>query len=1009
MIVEPLTTGMASIIGDFSYDIFISYRQKDNKYDGWITDFVDNLKKELEATFKEEISVYFDINPHDGLLETHDVDESLKEKLRCLIFIPIVSRTYCDPKSFAWQHEFVAFVEQASKDRYGLKVKLPSGNVASRVLPVYIHDLNPADQKLFEEVLGGMLRGVEFIYKAPGVNRPLRSAEENPHDNLNHTIYRDQVNKVANAIDEIFRGLTESDQQSEEIPPGEFIKQKREKDSISQPGKPERGIVSLFKDLKSRAVPQLLAAYLVAGLIIVEIVSWLAKKYLLSPHLVSFCMVALAAMIPAVIILAYFHGKQGRKRWTKAEKIGIPSNLVAAVLLLVLLFHGRNLGATTTTVSFVDEQGKEVDRLVPKSEFRKKLLVFSMENNSGDNDLDWLAHAMPDMLSYDLSQDIYLNIRSVYDISDNLREEGYPDAISVPMTLKKKIASEKHMDYFTAGQIKGQDGLLSAEIYIHDTRTTKLLAENTFTGRDIFTMVDNMTIWIKEALGIPEAHIENTVDLPVAEITTMSVPALKNLYHGLDEYMLKENREIGLTFIRQAIEADTTFAYAYRNLYAFSIQATKLEEAMRALISLMTYIHKLPENDRFDVKHDYYFHIKQDPEMSMEVARNWAELYPEDIKAHEVLAMRYMMLNQKENELAEYEAILTLDPGQYDYLLTIGDIHKNQGRFDEALKYYQRYADVFPGQSKSFTRLGSLYSRYGDNGQATKYYNKALLIDPDDISIQLSLAGIRIELGKFGEALNDLNDILEKCTNHQERYAVYNTMEDFFFLRGEFERGIEKMELKIAEQEKYDDPINVLSSRIDATESYAKAGKTERALNIIADIEKQLMPPFDYLVPFGYLIIYIQMEDIKNIEKYLPIVEEYISERELWMYQVFLFFYRAKLSELKGRYDIALQQYEKAGELEPGNKSIDYYIGHCYRILKDYKRAERHLLDLLSVHPYWPEELSELGFIYADRGKEDKAIEYLQKALFVWENADPGYKPAVIAREKLAELESAIK
>ena len=92
---------MSSIVPGYNYDIFISYRQKDNRHDGWVTEFVDNLKGELESTFKEEISVYFDINPHDGLLETHDVDESLKEKLKCLVFIPIISRTYCDPKSFA--------------------------------------------------------------------------------------------------------------------------------------------------------------------------------------------------------------------------------------------------------------------------------------------------------------------------------------------------------------------------------------------------------------------------------------------------------------------------------------------------------------------------------------------------------------------------------------------------------------------------------------------------------------------------------------------------------------------------------------------------------------------------------------------------------------------------------------------------------------------------------------------------------------------------------------------
>jgi tetratricopeptide (TPR) repeat protein len=198
---------MPGIIPGFTYDIFISYRQKDNKYDGWVTEFVDNLKRELEATFKEEISVYFDNNPHDGLLETHDVDASLKEKLKCLVFIPVISRTYCDPKSFAWEHEFKAFVEQASHDQFGLRIPLPNGNVASRVLPVRIHEPVISDIKLCESVLGGALRGIDFIFKSAGVNRPLRASEDRPLDNLNKVYYRDQINKVANAIDELIGSL----------------------------------------------------------------------------------------------------------------------------------------------------------------------------------------------------------------------------------------------------------------------------------------------------------------------------------------------------------------------------------------------------------------------------------------------------------------------------------------------------------------------------------------------------------------------------------------------------------------------------------------------------------------------------------------------------------------------------------------------------------------------------------------------------------------------------------
>ena len=129
--------------------------------------------------------------------------QSLKDKLKCLIFIPIISQTYCDPKSFAWKNEFCAFNKIANEDEFGRDIKLKNGNVTSRIFPIKIHDLNPEDKALLENELGGVIRAIEFIFKSAGVNRPLRANEDHPHDNLNKTFYRDQINKLTNAIKEI--------------------------------------------------------------------------------------------------------------------------------------------------------------------------------------------------------------------------------------------------------------------------------------------------------------------------------------------------------------------------------------------------------------------------------------------------------------------------------------------------------------------------------------------------------------------------------------------------------------------------------------------------------------------------------------------------------------------------------------------------------------------------------------------------------------------------------------
>ncbi len=189
---------MPSLIQGYEYDIFISYRHNDNR-SGWVTEFVTALQEELAATIKEPLSIYFDKNPHDGLLETHNVDKSLEGKLKCLIFIPIISQTYCDTKSFAWQHEFVAFNKLAKEG-----TPLSSGEGPG--LPIKIHDLDAEDKTILENELGGVLRAIEFIHKSGGVNRPLNSKDDEVRT-TGKVLYRDQVNKVANAVKEIISSL----------------------------------------------------------------------------------------------------------------------------------------------------------------------------------------------------------------------------------------------------------------------------------------------------------------------------------------------------------------------------------------------------------------------------------------------------------------------------------------------------------------------------------------------------------------------------------------------------------------------------------------------------------------------------------------------------------------------------------------------------------------------------------------------------------------------------------
>ncbi len=197
----------SSIVPEYDYDVHISYRYNDNNYDGWVTEFVEKLNQELSATLKDKLTIFFDKSPEDKRQGFENEDGSISPKINSLIFIPIISQTYCDESSPVWKSEFKVFQEEIKNDSFGGEIVLPNGNNASRVIPVKIHDIETADIKLLESELLGGLRSIDFIYREQGINRPLHPTDDDKHDNPKRPMYRNQINKLANVIKEIILGI----------------------------------------------------------------------------------------------------------------------------------------------------------------------------------------------------------------------------------------------------------------------------------------------------------------------------------------------------------------------------------------------------------------------------------------------------------------------------------------------------------------------------------------------------------------------------------------------------------------------------------------------------------------------------------------------------------------------------------------------------------------------------------------------------------------------------------
>ncbi len=761
---------------------------------------------------------------------------------------------------------------------------------------------------------------------------------------------------------------------------------------------------AVIKDLFGRRVPQILGFYLGASWVIVEFVNLLVDRFALSPHLIEFCLVSLGALIPTVLMLAYFHGRPGRNEWANTEKIGIPLNLVVATVLVGVLFSDKHLGAATTTVTLETEEGRTIERVIPKSEFRKKIALFNFDNESDDASLDWLEWGLAYGLEMDLSQDLYIHFADWKRMHERLESAGHPEGVNLPRTLKADIAQQLHRDYFIEGSFTKEGEALAVTASVYDTRRQKLLARSGFVGDDVLNLIDRVSIQLRRDLGVPERHIEETPDLRIADLLTHSREVFRLQAEALDK-LLSNDWEAVRERMERAVEADPTSAFSHYFLSAAYLVTNRKEEADRAARQMMEYIYRLPELWQYWIKHYYYDAIETDARKRFAVAKVMVDLFPEDIDARATLAKEHRLRNRVEDAIAEYESILEIDPTQHEYLKWIGYAYRDVGKLDQALDYFGRYAEAVPGDHTAFQALGDLLCSRGEHEQAESYYERALIIDPDNVDILNRLGTVAFNLGRFEDSRRLHEQSLEVAKSSQERASAYSQLSYHHAARHQIAKALEYKELEWAErEERTPRPVVMANYVLPNLELYVSADREERAFEIIRQAENELVPPFSNVIPFAYLGVYVALDDADKASEALAAAEELAQQMEAGWVRDDLLAARGWIHELRGEYEQAIESYQEALELKPQDVTRLRFIGRCYRMLGRLAEAEAALAKNLTVTRYNAKTHYEIALVYADMGDGARAIEHLTIAARVLEGADATCETAQKVREKLAEL-----
>ena len=825
---------------------------------------------------------------------------------------------------------------------------------------------------------------IEPLAPAGGIciSEDVRSQIRNQNDILTASIGKKELKGVNESI-EIFR----------------IVEAEYEEAQIKKP---------FFKDLWQRRVFQITGIYLLLSYLVRLFIDYLVLEYMLSPHLTNLIWYIMLSLIPSIILISYFHGRKGVTRWTKIELMGLTLNVLAAFLVMIFVFKGKDLGAITTTVTVQDEAGVSYKKSIPKREFRKKILIYFIENKSGDTALDYLQYGIPEMTEYDLSQDILLTPFSARYIYERIIESGHDNPADLPITLMQRFAEQRHMNYFLFGSFLKEGDAYLINIKLYNTHLTKLITEISLQNESLFDLVDQLSVAIKRELALPESHISETVDLPVSAIFTDSEKALYYYSMSLKEGVLN-NWDQEILFLESALHEDPEFAIAYPVLAVAYLNMGNFEGALETLqITLDNYLHKLPERRQFIVKYINYV-LRQQPEKALAIVKMWINLYPDDIVAHITLAERYAVRSMFEEAIDEHKEILRLDPEQYNSLRTLGDYYLQTGNFDSAQVYYEVYAEKFPKQAESYRRLGVFYTTIGDMDKAKENYETALLLAEasEKIRIKLNLAYVLMNAGDFDRTHTECSEALRMSRTAQDSSLVYQTLETYYLVKGQVNKSLESLESRLELNKSIYTPNEFLSQKITNLDPYIYAGKIDEAFQILEDITQEVDPPWDQVVPFGYMILYTELGEVEKAEEAIALGEQFIMSFGQEVMLVYIHEAKGELYESQDEHQLAIDSYQKYLSVNPNSIMMHCRISRCYRNLDDLKKAEEELETCLKRRPYNATVNYEAALLYLEMGDEKKGLEYLKRANDIWKDADPEYERARIAREKMKEMKKA--
>jgi TolB-like protein/Tfp pilus assembly protein PilF len=408
--------------------------------------------------------------------------------------------------------------------------------------------------------------------------------------------------------------------------------------------------------------------------------------------------VLLAFGFLVTLVLAWYHGEQGRQRASGVEVVMIAGIFVVAGAAIALVRGGGEASAP------------DGPREEPAAVVAASIAVLPFENLSGGEEAQPFTDGLHDDL---LTQLVKIGGLKVISRTSVL---GYRDS---PKSIGE-IAEELGVATVLEGGVQRAADRVRINVQLIDARTDAHLWAETYdrdlTAANLFEIQREIALEIARTL---QARLTAEERERLAEIPTENLAAYEHYLRGRDFFqrsLVLTDARAAVREFQAAVDADPAFADAWARL---SIARSTLS---------------------------FEFGLN-DERPAAEAAAEWAlELASESPLAMAAMGY-YRYYGHRDYEAAlewlyRAEAVAPNDP---DVLSAIGWVLRRQGKFREALAYFERGLERDPRSLDLVASIAVTHKFLRQYELAERYFERAIAIDPAYPRVYRNLAELAIQ------------------------------------------------------------------------------------------------------------------------------------------------------------------------------------------------------------------------------------------------------------------------